>query len=418
MSSSRAKEAVCLSLWFEYNYNSFFFIFLIHFLFFMPYKMSRPMRYDINVSFEQNKKEGPYYWHQINDKNALIEETLGEYGIETDFFWYTTKLPLWVAAWPLFNEKYMQAAAMDGFSVITRKTFRSVERRAHRNDGSFLWHNVVYLDKDQPLEIGDMWWTLHGTLENMHDDAHTTITNSFGMGSDVPEVWMPQVTAIESWMNEKKKQTIASVVASPADWWTLEQLAEDYTQTALKAESAWARIVEFNLSCQNVCSSEWSIYTSPETTMFICKYAKEHLSPDTKLLIKIWYNDKAWYKLLVEPVLPYIDWIVAINTIPMNVVDDEEKQALPGWLRTWTCWYAIGNLAAQAVWFLHELRKENNRTFKLLWCGWVMSPEAFMAHIDAWADFVLCGTAAWFNPELPVQVAEHIRDNKIQLKIG
>jgi hypothetical protein len=49
---------------------------------------------------------------------------------------------------------------------------------------------------------------------------------------------MPKVTTIEQRMITNNKQTIASVVASPADDWTVEQLAQDYTKIALKAESA------------------------------------------------------------------------------------------------------------------------------------------------------------------------------------
>lgn len=155
------------------------------------------MRYDISKSFEENKKEGPYDWDQIVDRNAEINEFLGEYGIETDFFGYKTKLPLGVAAGPLFNNRYMQAAAMDGFSVIIWKTFRSIERLAHRNNGDFVGHNIIYLNRDEPLGKDEIGGELVGSLENIHDPQHTTITNSFGMGSDAPDVWMPQVEEIE-----------------------------------------------------------------------------------------------------------------------------------------------------------------------------------------------------------------------------
>ena len=76
------------------------------------------------------------------------------------------------------------------------------------------------------------------------------------MGSDTPDVWIPQIQEIESRMKKQNKTTIVSVVASPKDGWTREQLAEDYTNTALMAEQSGATIIEFNLSCPNVCSSE------------------------------------------------------------------------------------------------------------------------------------------------------------------
>jgi hypothetical protein len=50
----------------------------------------------------------------------------------------------------------MMAAAKDGFSVMTRKTFRSQERLAHKNDGTYTGHNIVYLHRDTPLQQLDI----------------------------------------------------------------------------------------------------------------------------------------------------------------------------------------------------------------------------------------------------------------------
>jgi dihydroorotate dehydrogenase len=86
---------------------------------------------------------------------------------------------------------------------------------------------------------------------------------------------------------------------------------------------------------------------------------------------------------------------------------------LPGGLTTGTCGYAINDLSVEAVWYLAELRREMWWAFALVWCGWVMSAETFMKHIEAWADFVMCATAAWFNPDLPIQIAQYFRDNQI-----
>jgi dihydroorotate dehydrogenase len=66
-------------------------------------------------------------------------------------------------------------------------------------------------------------------------------------------------------------------------------------------------------------------------------------------LIKIGYNDLDGYRALLTPVVEHIDGIVAINTIPMKVVDEHDKQALPGGLTTGTCGYAINDLSVEAV---------------------------------------------------------------------
>ncbi|MDI9355028.1 MAG: hypothetical protein QM532_02315 [Cyanobium sp. MAG06] len=74
-------------------------------------------RYLINKTFEYNKDKGPF--ELVKDSNNLIKKSLGRYGIESDFFGYKTKLPIGVAAGPLYNKRYMTAAMNDGFTVIT-----------------------------------------------------------------------------------------------------------------------------------------------------------------------------------------------------------------------------------------------------------------------------------------------------------
>lgn len=370
-------------------------------------------RYDVNKSFEENKKKWPYGYENVKDVNNEIKDLVKEADKEYDFFWFKTKLPIWVAAGSLFNKKYMKAAAMDGFTVITWKTFRSEFRLAHKNDGNHLWHNIVFLHNNNQLQESDILKQVNADVVFPEDKTKISITNSFGMGSDEPEVWSKEVEEIEGWMSENWKQTIASAVGSPQPDWTTQMLANDYAKVAKKAEDSWSRIIELNFSCPNVannsCWKEWSIYTSPEDSKIICKTVRELLNEDTKLLIKIGYWNKESYRELIKFVEKYIDWIVAINTIPMKVLDSEWKQALPWGLISGTCGNSILELSLQAVRNLTELKKEEGFNLKIIGCWWVTDSQSFFKHLEAWAEFVMCATAALFNPELPLQIAREIK---------
>lgn len=373
-------------------------------------------RYKVNKTFEYNKENGPF--ENVVDQNKAIQKELKTYGIETDFFGYKTKLPLGVAAGPLYNKKYMKSAAKDGFTVITWKTFRSVDRLAHRSDKSFIGHNIVFISPDQ-LSKKNFGGKLVGKGTYNGDQNDVSITNSFGMPSQIPQIWMPDITEIEEYMENNSKLAITSVVGTPKDGGTIQDLANDYAFVARCAESAGARVIEINLSCPNVKGKEGSIYKDPKNTTLISKTVKEGFrNPNTKLLIKVGYADKNYYKRLLKATGEYINGVVAINTIPMEVVDKKGKRALPGGITSGICGKAILTLATEAVRNLVAAKKELKlKNIKVVGCGGVTSPVGFMQHIDAGAEFVMCATSALFNPRLPLSVAKHLRENKIKKKI-
>jgi hypothetical protein len=203
-------------------------------------------RYNILESFEYNKEQGPF--EEISNKNEEIDSLLSDCGIETDFFGFKTKLPLGVAAGPLYNKDYMRGAAKDGFSVITWKTFRTSPRLAHRNEGDFLGHNIVYI-QPQLFTFEMLDKKLVGALEFSHEKEKVSITNSFGMPSSSPLQWMKEIEEIEKYMDEHKKLAISSVVGSPKEGGGVEELAEDFALAARLAEMSGAKVVELNLSC-------------------------------------------------------------------------------------------------------------------------------------------------------------------------
>jgi len=225
-------------------------------------------RYDITKTFSYNKRSWPF--ERIYDKNEKIKKLLWNYGIETDFFWYKTNLPIWVAAWPLYNERYMKWAAKDWFEVITWKTFRSVHRKAHTSDWKHLWHNILFIPTDQ-ITDKMIWTKLVWSLDYNWKKEDISITNSFGMPSDTIPEWINSIVNIEKFAKENNKKVITSVVWTPKENWTIEDLALDYAFLARTAEFTWSKIIELNFSCPNVNWWEWAIFKDIENSLIIKK---------------------------------------------------------------------------------------------------------------------------------------------------
>ncbi len=375
-------------------------------------------RYNIKKTFEYNKDNGPF--EKVMNKNNTIKKTLGSYGISADFFGYKTQLPIGVAAGTLHNLGYMEAAMKDGFEVLTWKTFRSEHRIAHRSGGEHIGHNIVFLPTETigKKEIG---LERTGSVTLKDEPNQVSITNSVGMPSPAPVDWMPEVVSGQVLAQKYGKLVLASVVGTAHDGDDIKMLARDYAFTAQCAESAGVDVVELNLSCPNVSGREGVIYKDIRASKIIAQTVREHLrDKDTKLLLKLGYADKAFYKRFLKATVEYIDGIVAINTIPMNVVDKSGKQALPGGLSSGTCGAAILERSVEAVAALVQAKKELGtvaKDIKIIGCGGVTDAPSFMAHIEAGAEFVMCATASLFNPSLPMEIAKYIKEHKIKKKI-
>ena len=358
-------------------------------------------------------------FEKVKDKNSAINKLLDSYFIKTDFFGFQTKLPLGVASGPLYNKKYMLSAMLDGFSVITWKTLRSCEKLAHRNNGNYLGHNIVFINKNK-IKSSESKNSIIGELENKNIAEEISITNSFGMPSLLPSVWKKDIKEIEKTSVQKNKLIITSVVGTSSNENNkIEYLADDYSYTANCAEESGAKIIEINLSCPNICAKEGSIYKDIKNSYFIIKKVKSNFkNKKTKLLIKVGVASKDYYEKFLEKCGGLIDGIVAINTVPMKIIDSANRQALPGGLQSGVCGNCILDTACQVVKDLASIKKKKQLNLKIIGCGGATSPQGIMKHIENGAEFVMVGTSALFNPNLPFDFANYIHKNKIKKVIG
>lgn len=381
-------------------------------------KIKSNKRYNIEKTFEYNKEKGPF--EKSVNQNNKIEKIMGSYGIQADFFGFKTNIPIGVAAGTLHSLDYLEMAMKDGFEVLTWKTFRSEFKLAHYNVGKHLGHNIVFLPTKQ-IKENEISTKRVASLDSQDKTNKVSITNSVGMPSPEPVDWMPMLLTGQKIAQKNKKLIITSVVGTAHSGDSVKDLARDYAFTARCAESVGENIIELNLSCPNVSGKEGVIYKDIFASKTIAKTTRELLrNKNTKILLKLGFATKAHYKKLLKTCEEYIDGVVAINTISMNIVDKKNKQALPGGLSSGTCGAAIIDLSVEAVRRLVEAKKElgkNAQHLKIIGCGGVTDAESFMKHIEAGANFVMCATASLFNPQLPVQIAEYIKENKIKRKI-
>ncbi len=374
------------------------------------------MRYKIERTFEYNKDNGPF--ESVSNKNNKIKKILGKYGVRTDFFGFKTALPIGVAAGTIHNLRYMEASMKDGFELLTWKTFRSEHRLAHRNNGDYLGHNIIFLPSET-ISKKDMGALRTGYIKQQDTPEFVSVTNSVGMPSPHPLDWVNMVKDGQKLAKKYNKAIITSVVGTARKDDDIFALARDYAFLARFAELAGEKIIELNLSCPNVSGKEGVIYKDIKSSKIIAKTAREALrDKNTKLLLKLGYANKGFYKRFLKATSEFIDGVVAINTIPMKVVDKKGKQALPGGLSSGTCGYAILDRAVEAVENLAKAKKELSlKNVKIIGCGGVTTPDGFMRHINAGAEFVMVATASLFNPQLPLQLAEYLAENKIKKRI-
>lgn len=351
--------------------------------------------YDPAKTYDENYKEGPY--GGFADGVDLREDK----NPKVDFLGYKINTPFGIPSGPLLNSKFCEAAFEKGFDVIHYKTRRS--QKFPTNE----WPNVLFVDVEGDLTLQRAKKPLIGSTKKAKDPAQISITNSFGNPSPDPDVWQHDMKkAVEA--QGSGQLLVSSVVGTIKEGYSEEDYHDDFAKTAQLAKETGVKVIELNLSCPNV-ANEGIICYSKEAVESICKKTKEKLG-DTPLLIKVGYYSKDQQQLLediIKSVLPYINGVCAINTIPAPVVDEMGKQALPGSsarLVAGICGASIKWAGIDMVNRLNHLREKLNGDFAIIGVGGVMSIEDYMEYRRVGADVVQSATGAMWNPYLAQEI--------------
>lgn len=348
--------------------------------------MLPPPVYDIRKSYEDNYTFGPFF-------GGIIPKPIPPAG-SLAFLGHKVASRIGIPAGPLLNARWIGFYARLGFDILTYKTVRSHFHPSYPNP------NCLYVPYHKPFDLEDLTHPLIGTLAytpaSMHD---VTITNSFGMPSQDPAIWMEDVKKANSLLGERQI-LVVSVVGTPQDDIGIEG---DFARTARLAKNAGAEFIEVNFSCPNVKGKEGQLYQDPESSGKVLSQIRESIGPDVRLIMKIGFlEDPGKIRNLVEKTGPYLNAISAINTVTGTIINPEGRPALPGSgrERSGLCGSAIKPLALKTIRGLKTEVASQKKDLTVIGVGGFNAIEDYTEFRQAGADFVMTATGAMWDPFL------------------
>jgi len=349
--------------------------------------------YDPKKSYEENFKNGPFGVFA----DGKVIENKGE--PKFDFLGFKVDSPFGIAAGPLINGKFVEAALDKGFDIVIYKTVRSEKYPCHP------WPNVlsVKITGDLTLEKAS------GKIVANNDYAEPlSITNSFGVPSPGPEFWQKDIAQILKNMREGQI-LVGAFQGTKKEGQTVDEYIDDFRLGARLLKNTGVKVVEVNFSCPNEGTNNLLCF-DVERSAKIAKTIKNEIG-NTPLIVKIaYYKDDNMLKDFVEKVGVVADGIAAINTIAVEIVDENGNQALPGEgrLRSGVCGHAIKWAGLEMVSRLKKLREEFGYSYAIIGVGGVMKADDFFEYRNAGADIVMSATGAMWNPYLAKEIKERL----------
>jgi len=355
--------------------------------------------YDPKKSYEENCDKGPYGLFAKTKPQKISGSP------KYKFLGFKINSPFGIAAGSLPNSRFTNAAFDMGFDVNCYKTRRSEDFPANA------WPNVLFVNIKGDLTLERAKKPLEGSLEPFGKDQNYSITNSFGNPSQDSKIWAQDMKKAVKYA-KPGQLLIASVVGTIKEGFSAEDYYDDFAKAAKVASGAGAKVVELNLSCPNV-ASEGVLCYSPDAVLAICKKARKVLGKKP-IVVKFGYFSHTQQKLfegIIDSIVPYINAVSLINTIPAAVVDKKGNQALPGKGRlvSGICGASIKWAGLDMVKRLNKLREKKGYKIEIIGVGGVMKASDFFEYRKAGADVVQSVTAAMWNPLLAQEIRERIK---------
>ncbi len=339
--------------------------------------------YDVHQTYEENYRLGPGL--DLPQPLDLPKSPVRLFGLNVEF-------PLGISAGPLLNARWIDAYARLGYSILTYKTVRSLDRPCYSMP------NMIPVEGEPKVHGLDMDAELQQAESMPQDVERSTWTVSYGMPSTAPEVWIEDVRRAKECLRDGQILIVA-VVGTPREGWGLDELFDDYAQCAEWAKEAGADVVEANLSCPNVTTSEGQVYRSAKESLDVCSRIRERIG-DTPFVVKIGaFSDDAEARTWLKAVSPTIDGVATLNTLSRTIKRGNED-AFPGRPIAGVTGAGIFEAARDCVAQMVSLREELELDLTVLGVGGVLDRERYNKMRDTGADAVLVATGAMLMPDL------------------
>jgi dihydroorotate dehydrogenase len=340
--------------------------------------------YDPDKSWETNLKNGPF--GIFADGENITRKGEPEY----ELFDHKIHLPFGIPAGPLPNYNFINAAFRKGYDLPVYKTVRTKAKATHQ------WPNIVPVDAPKELKPKN-----NGLIQKDEYSDPLSITNSFGVGSEDPNIWQPDMRkAVESADNG---QVMIASFQGTNNGEGRDAFIKDHVLGARLVKETGAKIIEMNASCPNEGTSDLLCFDL-KTILEITDKVKNIIG-NTPLLLKLaYFEDKQFLREYIKNVGKIIDGFSVINTIPSKIYANEEKtkQALPGKGRliSGVCGAPIKWAGIEMVSFLNNLRIKENLDYKIIASGGVITPQDYIDYRKQGADAVMSATGSMWRPYL------------------
>ncbi|MDR2016552.1 MAG: tRNA-dihydrouridine synthase [Burkholderiales bacterium] len=349
---------------------------------------TRPF-YDPSLSYEDNYARGPFGLFATAPAPATPRADAVP---RERFLGIPVHSTFGIPAGPLLNSRFAAAAFAHGFDLCVYKTVRSAAHPCHS------FPNTLAVESDADL-LPNQTVIAHPACA-LGETPPRSITNSFGVPSQSPDVWQPDM-AVAVRSAQHGQVLIGSFQGSG------EGVAQigDYARAARLVVETGAPVLEANLSCPNEGKKGLLCFDLDKVKAVVDAIRKE--VPDRPLLLKLaYFEDASALDALVCALASKVDGFCAINTLSARVVDANGQPALPGAGRdiSGICGAAIrwaGLLMAQR---LNAVRMTRGLNFAIVANGGVLTPADDAAYRQAGADAVMSATGAMWNPYLAQQI--------------
>ena len=347
--------------------------------------------YRIDRSYDWNYANGPSY----SGPFPQVPETPRK-----DFFGVPVHSRFGIAAGLLLNAQWIKLYSRLGFDLLTYKTVRSCYRPCQRMP------NWIYIDHEGPLDSDKPEEVLVRARRRPSDGPRTTSAVSFGMPSKAPGVWQPDAREAKASLKEGQA-LIISVVASPREGEGPDSTVADYARLAGLAHDAGADVIEANLSCPNVCTSEGSVYLDPAVSKRVAKAMREAAGGTPITLKAGLFRTPESIEPFLRAVSEYADGVILVNGISRRVVKPDGSPAFgPGREIVGVLGRSIHDPCLGNVRHAVETVERDRLGLKIVSVGGVLSVDDAKHYFDAGAYAVMMGAGPMFIPDLAVRFKE------------
>lgn len=346
--------------------------------------------YDPALSYERNYADGPFGAFAHSDVPA--EPRIPRHR----FLGLPVHEPFGIAAGPLLNERFTTAAFTHGFDICVYKTVRTRAFPSHP------FPNVLAVHVEGDLT---MRRAQHPLVADDRFHAPVSISNSFGVPSQDPDVWQPDMAraVVATGVGQVLVGSFQGTRGTGSGG--AEEFIADHVRAARLVVETGAPVLELNLSCPNEGASDLLCFDTDRVRRIAAAIKNE--IGDIPLLVKIArFPDDGALRTFVDATSGFVAGYAAINTIPARLVDAAGHPALPGAGReiSGVCGAAIRWAGLEMTERLVTLRRQLDLGFTVVGVGGVGSDEDYLAYRAVGADAVLSATGAMWNSALAGQV--------------